>query len=150
MLELFDPTVNIHWSSWFKIIYVDCVQHSLPPSSSVPDSAWTSNSARSCLSEDVCSLPALTDSAPSGTRGALGFPVATGCYSWRLPLCMRTARCFQDTPAGRLMVSQMLRSRSAAALVLLSRWTVTLNHSSCSKSRLVTGGHYELSLPSMP
>lgn len=51
-----------------------------------------------------------------GTQGALCFPVATGFYSWRLPLCIRDAQSFQDTPAGRLMVSQMLRSRSAAAL----------------------------------
>lgn len=35
------------------------------------------------------------------------------------PPCILTTLCCQDTPAGRLTASQMLRSRSAAMVVLL-------------------------------
>lgn len=58
-------------------------------------------------------------SAHGNIRNSKSFPVATGSYSWTLPLCILTTQCFQDTPAGRLMVSQKLRSRSATVVVIV-------------------------------
>lgn len=50
------------------------------------------------------------------TQGAFSFPVTTGFYSWTFPLWI-SKTVLQDTPAGPLTVSQMLKSRSAAVVV---------------------------------